>query len=100
MSQSRTTRDRNAASPPGKRKGRASPGHPAPSADPAAARQQEPAVTVTGGAVRCLPRAPAQMRDLRCPWLRAARRTGDPAVLAAVVRVHPPARCPAARRSG
>ncbi len=32
-----------------------------------------------------------------CPLVRAAA-AGDPAVLAAVARWHPPSRCPAARR--
>ena len=33
-----------------------------------------------------------------CRWLLAAARTGDHAAVAAVIRLHPPARCPAARR--
>jgi hypothetical protein len=37
-------------------------------------------------------------RQARCPLTRAALATGDLAVIAAVRRVHPPWRCPAARR--
>lgn len=33
-----------------------------------------------------------------CPWLRGAGRTGDPTVLAIVLRVHPASHCPAAWR--
>jgi hypothetical protein len=34
----------------------------------------------------------------RCPLARAALRTHDPAVVAAVARIHGPDHCPAARR--
>jgi hypothetical protein len=40
----------------------------------------------------------ATARRPQCPWLLAAARTGDQFVVAAVIRLHPPARCPAARR--
>jgi hypothetical protein len=45
-------------------------------------------------------RTPKRMvtREAACPWLRGAGRTGDLAVLAIVLRVHPPGKCPAARR--
>lgn len=33
-----------------------------------------------------------------CPLLRAAIRSGDPTVAAAMERFHPPAHCPAARK--
>jgi len=33
-----------------------------------------------------------------CPWLLAAARTGSHAVVATVIRLHPPTRCPSARR--
>ena len=32
-----------------------------------------------------------------CPWMRAALRLADPAVIAAILLLHPAARCPAAR---
>jgi hypothetical protein len=33
-----------------------------------------------------------------CPWVRAAARLGDPVVISALIRLHPPLSCPAARR--
>jgi hypothetical protein len=47
------------------------------------------------------PPPPARVPPLiqhRCPLVRAALRLGDPAILAAVTRWHPPSRCAAARR--
>ena len=35
----------------------------------------------------------------RCPLLRAAMRTADPAVILAVVRSHPDNHCPVSRRA-
>jgi hypothetical protein len=36
---------------------------------------------------------------IRCPLIRAARATGEPAVVSAVLHYHPPARCPARREA-
>lgn len=56
------------------------------------------AAQVSGPACHGVTPDRAQLRQRRCPLLRAAARLGDPAVMAAVARLHPPARCPAARR--
>lgn len=33
-----------------------------------------------------------------CSWLLAAAHTGDPRVVSAVIRLHPPTLCPSAKR--
>lgn len=44
------------------------------------------------------PSLAAAMKRPRCPLVRGALRSADPAVVAKVVTVHPVERCPAARQ--
>ena len=41
---------------------------------------------------------PSDRRRALCPLIRAAARSGDPVIVAAVARLHPARLCPAAQR--
>ena len=41
---------------------------------------------------------PSDRRRALCPLIRAAARSGDPVIVAAVARLHPISLCPAAQR--
>jgi len=63
------------------------------------------AVVRVGDSPRTIPQRtdgpviPRQSDQARCPLIRAAWRTADPDVVAVIASVHPPRRCPAARRA-
>jgi hypothetical protein len=51
------------------------------------------------GTTTSIARYAAEGRPASCPWLRGAQLAGDPAAVRAVLRLHPPSHCPAARRT-